>query len=102
MIDVLCWQKIVEVLSMVQQVRRPNGQPQDDIGDVHLILFGDLVEFIAVFMELALSAWTRLPHRTCNGPIFPDEAISNNCLHAHRDLLSFVFQQFMDSLTSRC
>ncbi len=42
MVDIDCWQKILEVLAIAQQTRRPTGQPQDNIGDLHLVLFGHL------------------------------------------------------------
>jgi hypothetical protein len=41
MIDTVCWQRIVEVLSLAQQARRPTGEPFDEFGDIHLVLFGD-------------------------------------------------------------
>ncbi len=45
MIDTDCWQKILEVFAIAQQTRRPNGQPQDNIGDLHLVLFGHLTGY---------------------------------------------------------
>ena len=41
MIDTVCWQRIVELLGIAQHTRRPTGQPKDEFGDMHLILFGD-------------------------------------------------------------
>ena len=41
MIDTDAWQKIEEILSIAQQTRRPRGQPQDNIGELHLMLFGN-------------------------------------------------------------
>ena len=41
MLDTVVWHKIVEVLSIAQQTRRPNVQQKDEIGEVHLLLFGD-------------------------------------------------------------
>ena len=40
MIDTDCWHRIVELLSMAQQTRRPGSHPKDEFGDVHVILFG--------------------------------------------------------------
>ena len=41
MVDTECWQKMVEILTVAQQVRRAGSQPKDEFGDVHVILFGD-------------------------------------------------------------
>jgi hypothetical protein len=40
MIDTDCWHRIVELLSMAQQTRRPGSNPRDEFGDIHVILFG--------------------------------------------------------------
>ena len=41
MLDTVCWQKIGEILGIAQRVRRPNAQPKDEFGELHLLLFGD-------------------------------------------------------------
>ena len=40
MVDTECWQKMVEILTVAQQARRPGSQPRDEFGDIHVILFG--------------------------------------------------------------
>ena len=43
MLDTLCWQKIVELLTIAAHSRRTNGNraSQDELGNIHAILFGD-------------------------------------------------------------
>ena len=50
MLDTDGWQSILEILTIAQQTRRPNGQPRDNIGELHLLLFGDFKQDAVFFI----------------------------------------------------
>ena len=73
-IDTVCWQRIVEVMGVAQQTRRANSQCMDEIGDVHLILFGD-------FKSLCSNHWPEhLYPRHSFGTPLPNHPFGTGCV----------------------
>ena len=48
MIDVDCWSAVSEVFAAVAHGKRPDARAADDFGELHLILFGRSLAFVAV------------------------------------------------------
>ena len=47
MIDVDCWTTVSELFAAVAHAKRPDARATDDFGEIHLILFGQPLAFVA-------------------------------------------------------
>ena len=47
MIDVDCWTTVSEIFAAVAHEKRPDARAADDFGEIHLILFGQPLAFVA-------------------------------------------------------
>ena len=47
MIDVDCWTTVSEVFAAVAHAKRPDPRAADGFGEIHLILFGQPLAFVA-------------------------------------------------------
>ena len=48
MIDVDCWTTVSELFAAVSHEKRPDARAADDFGEIHLILFGRHLAFVAI------------------------------------------------------
>ena len=48
MIDVDCWATVSAMFAAVTHSKRPDARAADDFGEVHLILFGQHLAFVAI------------------------------------------------------
>ena len=52
MIDVDCWTAASELFAAVAHAKRPDARAADDFGEIHLILFGQPLAFVANYILL--------------------------------------------------
>ena len=52
MIDVDCWAAASELFATVAHAKRPDARAADDFGEIHLILFGRHLAFVANYILL--------------------------------------------------
>ena len=52
MIDVDCWTTVSELFAAVAHEKRPDARAADDFGEIHLILFGRHLAFVAIHILL--------------------------------------------------
>ena len=52
MIDVDCWATVSAMFAAVTHSKRPDARAADDFGEIHLILFGRHLAFVAIHILL--------------------------------------------------
>ena len=52
MIDVDCWATVSALFAAVAHSKRPDARAADDFGEIHLILFGRHIAFVAIVILL--------------------------------------------------
>ena len=52
MIDVDCWAAVSALFAAVAHATRPHARAADDFGEIHLILFGQPLAFVANYILL--------------------------------------------------
>ena len=52
MIDVDCWTTVSELFAAVAREKRPDARAADAFGEIHLILFGQPLAFVANYILL--------------------------------------------------